>query len=276
MSAAAVPAEDPRAPVDSPRATFSMLSRRVTVLTVLALVGLAAVAWWSTVDTARGMGDMADGIARVGMMEALDVTAAVFLGMWVVMMVAMMFPTIAPMVLAHRMVLRKRGEGLWPTVAFVLGYLVIWALAGLVPLAAVIGFRDVGDGATWLPYAGGAVLIVAGLYQFTRWKMACLRACRSPMTFLMTHDFRSGARGAARAGVSHGAFCLGCCWALMSVLVVVGLMNLVWMAGIALVFLAEKTWRHGVGLTRVMGLGLSIAGVVVLFDPDALRVIARA
>jgi predicted metal-binding membrane protein len=122
--------------------------------------------------------------------------------------------------------------------------------------------------------ACGVVLVVAGAYQFTPWKQACLRACRTPLTFLSTHDFGRGLPGTLRAGVSHGAYCLGCCWALMAVLFAVGLMNLVWMAGIAVVFLAEKNWRYGAALTKVVGVATAVLGLVILVSPDVLDAIA--
>jgi predicted metal-binding membrane protein len=116
----------------------------------------------------------------------------------------------------------------------------------------------------------GGVLVVAGAYQFTRWKQVCLRACRTPLTFLSTHDFGRGLRGTARAGASHGAYCLGCCWALMAVLFAVGLMNLAWMAVIAIVFLAEKNWKHGVVLTQIVGSALIVLGGVIVAHPALL------
>src|SRR5262249_43410028 len=152
--------------------------------------------------------------------------------MWTVMMVAMMLPTVAPMVLAHLSVVRKRGDGIFATVVFVAGYLAVWAASGLVPYVAQIGFSSLtADAAAsrWLPLTAGAILVVAGAYQFTAWKQVCLGHCQTPFGFVMTHDFGGGARSALRAGVHHGAFCLGCCWALMTVLFVVGLMNLFWM-----------------------------------------------
>jgi predicted metal-binding membrane protein len=121
----------------------------------------------------------------------------------------------------------------------------------------------------------GIVLVVAGIYQFTPWKGACLKTCRTPLTFIMTHDFGSGSRGAVQAGASHGAWCLGCCWALMSVLVVVGLMNLVWMAGLALIFLLEKNWRHGVAVSRIAGTGVALLGAAVLVQPSVLGWLAN-
>ncbi len=127
----------------------------------------------------------------------------------------------------------------------------------------------------WLPRVSGLVLIGAGLYQFTPWKRVCLRACRTPLSFIMTHDFGSGAPGALKAGVSHGAYCLGCCWALMAVLVVVGLMNLAWMAALSAVFLLEKNWKHGVGLTRVAGTVVIVLGIGVVAQPALLSLLSN-
>jgi predicted metal-binding membrane protein len=243
------------------------------------LLGLAAVAWALTVQQARGMADMVTGLAQVGSRMPNPMTAPVFLLMWLTMMVAMMFPTIVPMVLAHRLVIVHRGDGVLPSVAFVLGYLVVWTAIGLVPLAVFLAFRDLTDDqplTAWLPRLSGLVLLGAGLYQFTPWKRTCLRACRTPLSFIMTHNFGSGAPGAFKAGASHGAYCLGCCWALMTVLVVVGLMNLVWMVILALVFLLEKNWRHGVVFNRVVGTVIMLLGGTVLLAPDVLGLVSGA
>jgi predicted metal-binding membrane protein len=191
----------------------------------------------------------------------------------------MMFPTVAPIVLAHRMVVQRRGEGNSPTVTFVFGYVLVWSLIGLIPLIGFLAFRNLAaDSADsrWLPSLAGGILVVAGAYQFTRWKAVCMKACRTPMTFLMTHNWGGGSRSAIKAGVTHGAYCLGCCWALMAVLVVVGLMNLVWMAGIALIFLAEKNWKHAVGLTKFVGTGLILLGLAVVIWPGILPNISGA
>src|SRR5207302_4216917 len=104
-------------------------------------------------------------------------------------------------------------------------------------------------------------------YEFTPLEGVCLKACRSPLSFIVTHDFGRGSRGAAIAGASHGAWGMGCCWALMSVLVVVGLMNLVWMVALALVFLLEKNWRHGVAVSRVAGASVALLGILVFVQP---------
>ena len=255
---------------DTPRSAYAVLERRATVTTSAALLALAAVGWWASVDRSRDMSGMVQGFAQVGNAMPFDMTAPLFLAMWTSMMVAMMFPTIAPIVLLHRLVIRRRGGGIAPTVVFVSGYLLVWVAVGVVPLAVLVGFREVTGAATWTPRLGGAVLAVAGAYQFTRWKAACLNACRSPLTFLATHDFGRGLLGTMRAGMSHGAYCLGCCWALMTVLFVVGLMNLAWMAVIAVVFLAEKNWEHGVALTKVVGTALVLFGLAVLVHPALL------
>jgi predicted metal-binding membrane protein len=256
--------------VDTPRMAYRVLERRATLITVAILLALAAAAWGWTVRNASDMGDMAQGLGSVGSSMPFDMSAAVFMAMWTTMMVAMMFPTVAPIVLLHRMVLRRRGEGVGLTAAFGGGYLIVWTIVGLIPLLLLIGFRDVADGSDWVAPVSGGVLIAAGAYQFTRWKETCQRACRSPMTFLATHDFGRGARGAVRGGMSHGLYCLGCCWALMAVLFVVGLMNLAWMAGIAVVFLAEKNWKHGPALSKVAGVAVACFGVLVIIHPALL------
>jgi predicted metal-binding membrane protein len=264
---------------DTPGAVLGMLERRVTIGTAGALIGLAAVAWALNVRQALEMSDMVTGLAHVGSRMPNPMSAPVFMLMWLTMMVAMMFPTIAPMVLAHRLVVVHRGDGALPSVAFVLGYLVIWTVIGLVPLAFFLGFRELTDEqpvTAWLPRVAGLVLVVAGLYQFSPWKRACLRACRTPLSFIMTHNFGSGAPGAFKAGLSHGAYCLGCCWALMTVLVVVGLMNLVWMAALALVFLAEKNWRYGPQMNWVVGTAIALLGCAVLVSPDLLTLVSGA
>ncbi|TME45397.1 MAG: DUF2182 domain-containing protein [Chloroflexi bacterium] len=261
-------------PTDTPRMAYSTLERRATLTMLALLLSLAAAAWWSTVGNARDMGAMVQGVAGVGIAMPFDMTALVFMGMWTTMMVAMMFPTTAPIVLLHRMVVRRRGEGAAPTIAFGLGYLVIWASVGVIPLAVLLGFRHFSAQSIWIDRVGGSVLLVAGVYQFSHWKETCLRACRTPLTFLMTHDFGRGSMGAFRVGLSHGLYCLGCCWALMAVLFVVGLMNLVWMAAVAGVFLIEKNWRHGVGLTRVVGGAVMGLGIAVLVDPALLSWLA--
>lgn len=252
---------------------MTAVGRRVTVTTVGLLLALAALAWVYTIRQAESMSGMVSGLSQIGSAMPGAISAPVFLGMWLAMMVAMMFPTIGPIVLAHRVIVRSRGQGWPPTVAFVAGYLAVWTAIGLVPQVLYLQFQSLPAAAGkswWLPILAGGLLLIAGLYQFTPWKSLCLKACRSPFAFLLNHDFGGGSRSAFLAGVSHGAYCLGCCWALMSVLVVVGLMNLLWMAGLALIFLAEKNWRYGVLLSKVAGTTVALLGLVVMVHPGLL------
>lgn len=240
--------QTPAAPVPRPVATTIIAS----------LLACAAVAWVVTMSQARAMG--------MGSMAMMG--AGLFLTTWLVMMVAMMFPSVAPMVLAFTAVTRARGEGYVPTAAFVLGYLMIWTAGGLVPLAALQVINQVWMAPpSWLARLGGAAIIVAGLYQFTPLKNVCLRACRTPLGFIMTHDFGRGLPPAVRAGASHGLYCLGCCWALMLVLTVIGLMNIAWMAGIAAIFFVEKNVRRGEWVPRFVGLACIVGGLAIAMWP---------
>jgi predicted metal-binding membrane protein len=229
------------------------LPRPVAATIVVVLLACASGAWLVTGFQVASMG--MGGMAMIG--------AGLFLLTWLVMMVAMMAPSVAPMVLAYAAVTRSRHEGNIPTATFVLGYLLVWTLAGLIPLAAIQTAGRVMVAPPWVPRLGGLVIVLAGIYQFTPLKNACLRACRSPMGFLMTHDWGAGLPGALRAGASHGLWCLGCCWALMAVLGVLGLMNLAWMAVIAAVFFVEKNVRYGDVLPKVVG-AACIAGGLAL------------
>lgn len=251
--------------VPSP-AGAAALPRPVATTIIVALLFCAAAAWLLTIQQASSMSGTG-GVAMLG--------AGLFLVTWVLMMVAMMFPTVGPMVLTHASIVRSRGEGSSPTIAFVLGYLVVWTAAGLVPLAVLelLGSSIAGPITAWLPRLGGAVVVVAGVYQFTPLKNVCLKACRSPLSFMLNHDFGGGAPAAARAGMSHGLYCLGCCWALMAVLAIVGLMNVAWMAVIAVVFFLEKNWRYGVLLSRTAGAACIIIGLALIARPDVLQLL---
>ena len=271
-----MPSSVPRPAAGPPGGGFSyrQIERGTLVGTVAVLLGLATASWWFTIDNARSMSAMVGGLADVGRAMPFDMSAVLFMSMWITMMVAMMFPTVAPIVALHRMVMRRRGAGPARTIAFVVGYLAVWASLGVVPLVLLYGFRSVTEPSAGLGRVAGMVLILAGAYQFSRWKDTCLRACRSPLTFLATHDFGVGNAGAFRVGVAHGLYCAGCCWGLMAVLFVVGLMNLTWMAVIAAIFLAEKTWRRGVALTKVVGVAVVLLGVAVVVRPSLVGVLS--
>jgi predicted metal-binding membrane protein len=196
----------------------------------------------------------------------MDISIPVYLATWVTMLAAMMLPATAPLAVAYGRVAQSRGGGRLAALPFSAGYLLLWTAVGLGPLAVFVWSRGLVAGMAGSrlgPLALSGVLVVAGLYQLSPWKGACLRACRSPIAFVMGHDFDSGAVGGLRAGGAHGAFCLGCCWALMAILMVTGLMSLPWMAALSVLILAEKNWRHGAGLGRVAGLAMVLGAIMV-------------
>src|ERR1700736_928004 len=174
-----------------------VLPRPLATAIIAALLGCAAAAWLVSAGQAASMAGTG-GMAMAG--------AGLFLVTWVVMMVAMMFPSVVPMVLTYAGAVRSRGEGTVPTAAFVIGYLVVWMVAGLVPLGVIqlLGSSIATPLSGWLPRLGGAVVVLAGAYQLTPLKNACLRACRSRLAFIGTRDLGGGGSAAARAGISHG------------------------------------------------------------------------
>jgi predicted metal-binding membrane protein len=191
--------------------------------------------------------------------------------MWAVMMVAMMLPSAAPVTLLVASIARKRREaGAAPglsTAPFVFGYLAVWF--AFAATATVLQWRlDAADQlsetmALASTLVAGGVLILAGIYQWTPLKQACLRHCRSPLDFIL-HHWRDGALGAFVSGARHGVFCFGCCWMLMALLFVGGIMNLAWIAGIALIVLIEKTLPWGGWMGRATGAVLVVWGVVAV------------
>jgi predicted metal-binding membrane protein len=196
--------------------------------------------------------------------------ALLMFAMWCAMMVAMMLPGAAPVLLLFARLGRSRAiaEGPWtPTAAFAAGYLAVWAGFSAVATAVQWGLEKSGllsaMMVTTTAWLGAAILIAAGLWQFTPLKHACLRQCQSPIGFLTAH-WRAGARGAFRMGLGHGAYCLGCCWFLMALLFFGGVMNLWWIGGLALYVLAEKVLPMGHWLGWAAGAGLVAWGVWLL------------
>jgi predicted metal-binding membrane protein len=194
-----------------------------------------------------------------------------FVVAWAVMMAAMMFPAAAPMILLFRAVAKQRRArtgAVVPTWVFVAGYLLVWIAVGAVTWVVVQALSDLAgrlgtaERATWGPLVLGAVLIGAGLYQLTPLKRLCLDHCRSPLAFVMTH-WREGHGGVLQMGVVHGAYCLGCCWALFAVLVAAGVMSLAWMLLLTLVIFAEKVLPGGQRASSVVGVAFLVLGVVV-------------
>jgi len=161
-----------------------------------------------------------------------------------------------------------------PTWIFVTGYLVIWTLiGGVMYLLSLIVHWAIGQISwfdEWAFAASAMILIAAGLYQLSRWKQVCLTHCRSPLGFVL-HQWRNGVLGALRMGVDHGAYCVGCCWGLMLVMFVMGLMSLVWMGGLTIIIFLEKVTRYGPALSKVIGGTLILFGVAILLHPSLMR-----
>lgn len=223
----------------------------------------------STEPSQPGMADMAMSPATWTPNYAL-----LMFSMWWLMMIAMMLPSAAPMVLLHATVTRKGLPEDDPdaspprlrsaSTSFVSGYLVMWGAFSLIAVVAQ-WVLERGDllSAMMMPtskWLGASLLLAAGIWQLTPFKTACLRHCRSPVQFLSDH-WRPGVGGAFRMGVKHGAFCLGCCWFLMALLFFGGVMNLIWIIGLAVFILAEKLMPAGVAFGRVTGLLLVAWGV---------------
>jgi predicted metal-binding membrane protein len=224
-----------------------MIGRRVDRTAVL--VGLAAVtaiAWILMVQISAGM-SMPSGPMDMGAdMPVMGQEFVLVLAMWAAMMVGMMVPSATPMVVAYTDWTRRGAAGVGRAgaiAAFLSGYVFVWFGFSLVAAILQAWLERAGlltaMGATTAPAVGGAVLVAAGVFQVTPWKESCLQRCRTPVGFLIS-EWRDGARGGLIMGVRHGAYCLGCCWALMAVLFVVGTMYLVWMAAIAGFVLLEK------------------------------------
>ena len=247
-------------PGDGRAATGALTAVRGRLGLVALLVALSAIGWWSTADRMRGMDD--------GPWTALG-TLGWFLGVWVVMMAAMMFPSLAPTVALYSRMAKDRTGPL----LFTAGYLVTWATAGMAAfLVARIGAALDGDVLAWDRagrWVAGATLLAAAAYELTPLKDVCLAKCRSPLGFLLG-SWRSGRQGALRMGAQHGAWCVGCCWALMAALFALGVMSIVWMALVAALIAVEKTlpWRR-VATYGTAGILLAL-GVLLLAAPDAI------
>ncbi len=194
----------------------------------------------------------------------------VLLAMWWVMMVAMMLPSAAPTILLTAALNRRSASDLPPYGAasfFTIGYLLAWFLFSLMAVVAQMVLENNGLLSSMLrsrsAYLTAGLLIAAGIWQFSPIKQACLRHCRSPIEFITRHR-RPGRQGALVMGLHHGTYCLGCCWFLMALLFVGGVMNLYWIAGLALFVLIEKFFSSGVCFGRVSGAGFISVGIALL------------
>jgi predicted metal-binding membrane protein len=252
-------------------AVSSVPLRRSDRLTILSgFAGVTAVAWiYLAVEVPR----MSMAYAMQSMVQMRQWTIAVFgvtLLMWTVMMVAMMVPTAAPMTLVYAAVARKatkQGAPVAPTIVFVAGYVLMWSLFSIAATAAQASLDRLALLSPAIrsasPSLGGVLLAAAGVYQLTPLKRSCLQHCRAPAHFISQH-WRSGAAGALRMGLEHGAYCLGCCWILMGLLFVGGVMNLLWVAAIAAFIMLEKTIPFGETGGRLVGTAMILTGVLTL------------
>jgi predicted metal-binding membrane protein len=241
---------------------------------LVALATLTLLAWAVTAHTARTMSDISP--TAIAMGRAMSMPAATRLdptqllglfAMWAVMMVAMMLPSVAPIVILFLGVLRRRhGSRLpfAPTAGFLGGYLLAWMGFSLLATVAQLSLQHAAllspEVMRATPVVSGILLLAAGAFQWTPAKRACLTHCRSPFHFFST-EWREGGLGALVMGLRHGTWCVGCCWLLMALLFVAGVMNLAWVALLAIVVLLEKVAPAGPVLGRGLGVLLGVWGV---------------
>lgn len=248
---------------------IATLRRRPDVLAILgSLAGVTVLAWIYLFAVAPDVS--MPGMSRMGVVPSWDAPYLVMMFlMWTIMMVGMMLPAVAPTVLVYAAVARKsrrQGRPTAPTAIFVSGYVTVWTLFSLAATASQWGLSEL---ALLSPHmmlnnsiATAVLLVVAGVYQWLPIKTRCLTQCQSPVQFISTH-WAPGTTGAFRMGIEHGIFCLGCCWALMLLLFVGGVMNLFWIAVLALYILLERILPNGSALGRGMGVLLILSGLVV-------------
>jgi predicted metal-binding membrane protein len=239
---------------------FSALRARLGLVALL--LALAGLAWWSTVDRMAGM-DAGPG-TNLGALGW-------FLGVWVVMMAAMMFPSLAPTVALYARMTRRNGIA--GPLLFAASYLIVWGASGL----AAYGLYELGRsalGAQLAWHSGGrwvaaGVLALAAVYELTPLKDVCLAKCRSPLGFLLG-NWRDGRAGALQMGSRHAVWCLGCCWGLMAALFALGVMSVTWMGFVAALIALEKTlpWRRTI--TWVTAIILAVLAVAIIATPDSV------
>ncbi len=267
--------------VDAKVEAVARRDRRVVIAALSIVIALS----WGYMLVGAGMGmsavemtrmsqqGISERMAGMTMMTPASWTpgyAVLMFVMWWIMMVAMMLPSAAPMILLFAAINRKQRDIGHPYVAtsvFALGYLAAWGGFSLVAVMLQWAFERTHLLSSTLAGANvilaGLLLLAAGVYQLTPLKHACLRRCRSPLAFLVTH-WRRGPRGALRVGLEHGAYCVGCCWSLMGLLFFGGVMNLYWIVGLALFVFFEKIFPAGHWLGQITGVVLSVWGVVTL------------
>ncbi|MFC3282727.1 DUF2182 domain-containing protein [Litchfieldella rifensis] len=251
-------------------ATMEDLLRRDRQLVMGGLVAVIALCWGYLFVEAASMAQMGAMLKPMSSDPWTLGEASLVLVMWVVMMTAMMLPSATPMILLHTTISRNRqarGQRAVASGIFASGYLVVWLAFSLLAVVLQYGLERAALLSPMMTMtslvAAGVVLIGAGIYQWTPLKDACLRHCRSPLDFVLTH-WREGRWGAFMMGLRHGVYCVGCCWVLMLLLFVGGVMNLLWIAGLALWVLVEKLAPAGHWLGRGMGMVLIGWGIATL------------
>ena len=244
--------------------------RRDRALVVFGLLLVVVVSWAHVLSDAGVMQEMDGMLMPIGNGSWTPGHAALIVSMWAVMMAAMMLPSAAPMILFYSAIARRRSEAEPAAAAagvFSLGYLAVWAIFSLAAATLQFGMEQTALMSPAMKTTSialaGTVLIAAGVYQWTPLKQACLRRCRSPLEFVMLH-WRAGTRGAFTMGFRHGVYCVGCCWLLMLLLFIGGVMNVAWIAGISLFILVEKTAPAGRWVSRSAGAILAAWGLVTL------------
>jgi predicted metal-binding membrane protein len=265
-------------------AAIEAVLRRDRVIVAAALVMLTALAWayvwWLGTDMEIGGMDMSGFRmipAGMGLMMPTSApwTATEFafvFAMWAVMMIGMMTPSVTPMILIYARVGRqaaRQGKPLAASAYFAAGYLLTWTGFAVAATSAQWALERAALLTPMMAAASdmfsGAVLIAAGVYQWTPLRDACLRQCQSPLLFIQRHGgFRSDLLGTLALGARHGAYCIGCCWVLMALLFVGGVMNVLWIAAIAILVLAEKVIPAGRVISRIAGVGLFAGGAWLL------------
>ncbi len=251
---------------------LELVLKRDRVAVLVGLTGVTVLAWIYLIVLAGGMPDMPAEMtaARMKPWGAADF-ALTFL-MWSVMMVGMMVPSAAPMILIYAAVsrgTRERGRPFVPTGVFLAGYLVAWTGFSLLATLAQWALHSVALLSPMMvatnSLLGGLLFVVAGIFQWTPLKHTCLKNCRTPFA-LIARNWRPGAGGALRMGLEHGVYCLGCCWLLMGMLFIGGVMNLLWVAAITIFVLAEKAAPRGEWVARIGGAAMVAAGVLMFFS----------
>jgi predicted metal-binding membrane protein len=244
------------------------LHRERNVILALLLV-LAAASWALLIWQSVMMNNQIMGLT-------MGMGAVLFLSIWVVMMIAMMFPTAAPMILMFARVQRDKrqnGRAFVPTWVFVSAYLLIWTLFGVLAYVGAAWAERLGQQVPWLMVnaarIGGSLFVLTGLYQLSPLKHSCLAKCRTPLDFIFS-SWRDGYWGSFRMGLEHGVYCLGCCWLLFVIFFPLGIMNVAAMAVVTLLIFAEKSLQGGQRIAQLAALALIAYGVLVVVVPSVL------